>query len=131
MVSELRKGLRCDPRVAAWFRRVPADEIYFSVLTVGEVRKGIESIRRRDIPAAENLEAWLDELVTNYSDRLLPIDQGIAEQWGHLNVPDPLPVIDGLLAATAMVHGLILVTRNLKDVERIGVDCLDPFSTPP
>lgn len=131
MVSELRKGLRCDPRVAAWFRRVPADEIYFSVLTVGEVRKGIESIRRRDIPAAENLEAWLDELVTNYGDRLLPIDQGIAEQWGHLNVPDPLPVIDGLLAATAMVHGLILVTRNLKDVERTGVDCLDPFSTPP
>jgi len=131
VVSELRKGLRCDPRVAAWFRRVPADEIYFSVLTVGEVRKGIESIRRRDIPAAENLEAWLDELVTNYGDRLLPIDQGIAEQWGHLNVPDPLPVIDGLLAATAMVHGLILVTRNLKDVERTGVDCLDPFSTPP
>jgi predicted nucleic acid-binding protein len=127
IVSELRKGRRCDPGVAAWFAGVSSEEIYLSVLTVGEIRKGIENIRRRDQPAAENLDAWLQELVTTHQDRILRIDQAIAEQWGRFNVPDPLPVLDSLLAATAHAHGLTLVTRNLKDVERTGVPCLNPF----
>lgn len=96
---------------------------------MGELRKGIESLRRRDLSAAGGLEAWFHELEVTYADRILPIDQQIAEQWGRLNVPDPLPVVDGLLAATAKVHGLTLVTRNLKDVKRTGVDCIDPFGT--
>jgi predicted nucleic acid-binding protein len=96
---------------------------------MGEVRKGIENLRRRDVPGAEALEVWLNELITTYADRVLPVDQSIAEQWGRLNVPDPLPVIDGLLAATAKVHGLTLVTRNLRDIKRTGVPCIDPFST--
>jgi predicted nucleic acid-binding protein len=129
VISELRKGKRCDPGVAAWFAGVPSEDVHLSVLTVGELRKGIESIRRRDLSAAEVLEAWLDELVEIHADRILSIDQEIADQWGRLNVPDPLPVVDGLLAATAKVHGLTLVTRNLKDVERTGVDCVDPFGT--
>jgi predicted nucleic acid-binding protein len=129
VVSELRKGGRCDPGVAAWFVKISSEEIYLSVLTVGEIRKGIENIRRRDQLAAEALEAWLQDLVDAYSDRCLPVDQAIAEEWGRLNVPSPLPVLDSLLAATAKVHGMTLVTRNLKDVERTGIDCMNPFST--
>ncbi|HEX6902615.1 MAG TPA: type II toxin-antitoxin system VapC family toxin [Thermoanaerobaculia bacterium] len=128
VISEVRKGQRCDPGVASWFANVSSSEIYLSALTVGEIRKGIESIRRRDQRRAEALDAWLHELLEAHSDRILPIDEVIAERWGRFNVPDPLPVLDSLLAATASVHGLTLVTRNLKDVERTGVDCLNPFS---
>lgn len=128
VISELRKGRRCNPGVSSWFGDVSSAEIYLSALTIGEIRKGIESIRRRDGQTAEALEAWLGELVAIHSDRILPVDANIAEQWGRFNVPDPLPVLDSLLAATASVHGLTLVTRNVKDVERTGVDCLNPFS---
>ncbi len=128
VISELRKGSRCNPGVAAWFAGVSPEAIYLSVLTLGEIRKGIENIRRRDKPAAEALEIWLHELEASLSDNLLPVDQAIAEQWGRFNVPDPLPMLDSLLAATASVYGMTLVTRNLKDVERTGVECLNPFS---
>lgn len=128
VISELRKGRRCNPGVASWFAEVASEEIYLSALTLGEIRKGIENIRRRDEPAAEALEDWFQELEASHSDHILPVDQAIAEQWGRFNVPASLPVIDSLLAATASVHGLTLVTRNLKDVERTGVSCLNPFS---
>ena len=128
VVSELRKKRRCDPGVAAWFAQVASEEIYLSALTLGEIRKGIESIRRRDEASAEVLDRWLHELAVVYGDRILPVDQAVAEQWGRFNVPDPLSMLDSLLAATASVHGMTLVTRNLKDVERTGVDCLNPFS---
>jgi predicted nucleic acid-binding protein len=114
--------------VAAWFTGVSSSEIYLSALTVGEIRKGIEKIRHRDASAAEPLEAWLRELVSSHSDRILGIDQEVAEQWGRFNALTPLAVIDSLLAATARVHRLTLVTRNLADVRRTGVDCLNPFS---
>jgi len=128
VISELRKGQRCNPGVASWFAEIAAEEIYLSALTVGEIRKGIESIRRRDEERAQALDAWLGELLESHADRILPVDEVIAEVWGRFNVPDPLPVLDSLLAATASVHGLTLVTRNLKDVERTGVECLNPFS---
>jgi predicted nucleic acid-binding protein len=129
VISELRRGGRCDPGVAAWFAEVSAADLYLSALTVGEMRKGIEAIRQRDERTAEVLEAWLGEVVATFSDRILPVDEGIAEQWGRFNVPNPLPVVDSLLAATASVHGLTLVTRNVKDVERTGVTCLNPFKS--
>jgi predicted nucleic acid-binding protein len=127
VVSELRKRDRCDPNVARWFDSCPDDEIYISVLTVGEIRRGIESIRRRDIDAAAALDGWLQHVVAEHHDRIIPVDQGIAEEWGRLNVPDPLPVIDGLLAATARALGMTLVTRNTRDVERTGANLLNPF----
>jgi toxin FitB len=128
-VSELRKGHRCHPAVASWYAGLDNDELFLSVLTVGELRKGIDNIRRRDVPTATALERWLQGLLAAYSDRILSIDQPVAERWGRFNVPDPLPVLDSLLAATASVHGLTLATRNLKDVARTGVPCVNPFET--
>jgi predicted nucleic acid-binding protein len=128
VVSELRKGRRCDPGVASWFGERASDEVFLSVLTVGEIRKGIELIRRRDESAANHLEVWLADVTRTYSSRILDLSLEVAEEWGRLNVPDPLPVIDGLLAATAKVHGLTLVTRNVEDVARTGVALLNPFT---
>lgn len=128
VIAELRKGGRAHARVRAWFAALDPEDIRLSVVTLGEVRRGMESVRRRDVPAARALERWLGRLVTDYADRILDVDLAVAEEWGRLNVPDPLPVIDGLLAATAKVHGLTLATRNVKDVVRSGVDVVNPFA---
>lgn len=128
VISELRKGSRCDRSVADWWSSVPDEEIFLSVLTIGEIRKGIESIRRRDARSAVSLDVWLSKIVADHGDRILPIDHDVAEEWGRLNVPDPLPVIDGLLAATARVRGLTLVTRNIADIGRTGVSTINPWS---
>jgi predicted nucleic acid-binding protein len=127
ILSEVRKGTRCNPGVAAWFAGVEPAEIFLSVVTLGEIRKGIEKIRSREQETADALEVWFQHLAAAYSNQLLPVDRAIAEQWGRFGVRHTLPVVDSLLAATARVHGLILVTRNVKDVERTGVDCLNPF----
>lgn len=97
------------------------------MLTLGEIRRGIESIRRRDPEAGKALESWLGRLCEAHADRLLPLDRAIAEEWGRLNVPDPLPVVDGLLAATARVRGLTVATRNSDDFAASGVPFLNPF----
>jgi predicted nucleic acid-binding protein len=131
VISELRKGARADLRVVDWFAGLAEDDLYLSVLTVGEIRKGIERIRLRDRRAAASLERWLHEVIDAHRDRILPIDQMVAEEWGRLNVPDPLPVVDGLLAATAAVHGLVLATRNVKNLLRTGVSLLNPFEPVP
>jgi toxin FitB len=102
-------------------------ELFLSVLTLGELRQGIESIRRRDRTRAFSLERWLRTLATGYELRLLPVDQKVADEWGRMNAGATLPAIDGLLAATARVHGLTVVTRNTKHIQRAGVPCLDPF----
>jgi predicted nucleic acid-binding protein len=127
IISELRKGDRADPKVVAWFDGLADEEIYLSVLTIGEIRRGIESVRRRDPDSALALDSWLARLSEDHHDRILPIDRAISEEWGRMSVPDPLPVIDGLLAATAKVKGLTFATRNVADVERAGVEILDPF----
>ncbi|HET7485452.1 MAG TPA: type II toxin-antitoxin system VapC family toxin [Solirubrobacterales bacterium] len=129
VISELRKDDRADPGVASWFEGLSDEEIFLSVLTLGEIRRGIESIRRRDPKAAGALESWLGRVSEAHRDRVLPIDRSIAEEWGRMNVPDPLPVVDGLLAATAKVTGLTLATRNVGDIEHTGVKFVDPFAT--
>ncbi len=127
VISELRKGERCDPGVRTWMAGVAADHLHISVLTIGELRRGVEVLGRRDPQAARSLNRWLCDLTESHADRLLGIGVRVADEWGRLNVPDPLTVIDGLLAATASVHQLTLVTRNTKDVERTGVACFNPF----
>jgi predicted nucleic acid-binding protein len=127
VVSELRKRERCDPHVSAWYSAAAGAEKFLSVLAIGEIRGGIEGIRRRDTSSARALDVWLAKLLAKYSAQILTVNQPIADEWGRLNVLDPLPVIDSLLAATAMVHGLTLVTRNVDDAKRTGVPCLNPF----
>ncbi|HEX3042782.1 MAG TPA: type II toxin-antitoxin system VapC family toxin [Solirubrobacterales bacterium] len=128
VISELRKGERADANVRAWFGELGDEEIYLSVLTIGEIRRGVESVRRRDTDSAAALDGWLARLGEAHRDRILPVDRAIAEEWGRMNVPDPLPVVNGLLAATAKVAGLIFATRNVADVEGAGIDLVDPFS---
>ena len=127
ILSELRKSRGPHPNVAAWFASVEESDIFLSVLVVGEIRRGIENVRQRDDAAARRLERWLIQIESRYADRILPITRDIAERWGKLSSPDPLPVVDGLLAATALVHQHTLVTRNIKDVGRTGVPVLNPF----
>lgn len=129
VISELRKGPRADPAVTRWFSGLSDEEIFLSVLVVGEIRRGIERIRRRDAPSARALDAWLRRLFGAYGERVLPIDREIAEEWGRMNAPRPLPVVDGLLAATARVHGLTLATRNVADIARTGADYVNPWET--
>ncbi len=126
ILSELRKGERADAGTKAWFERVAEDEVFTSVLVLGELRRGIESLRRRDLPSALALEQWLERLVGSFAERVLPITADIADRWGSINVPDPVPTVDGLLAATALVNDMVLVTRNTRDVGRTGVRFLDP-----
>ena len=131
VISELRKGERANPSVVSWFADIADEEIFLSVLTIGEIRRGVESVRRRDPDSAAALDSWLARLGEAHRDRIVRVDRPIAEEWGRMNVPDPLPVIDGLLAATARILGLTLVTRNTVDVEGTGIELLDPFSDRP
>ena len=127
VVSELRKP-QPDKHVQEWFASTRGDELYLSVLTVGEIRRGIERLRRRDPAQATIIEAWLTTLRRDYAKRLLPITAEIAEEWGQLGVPNPIPTVDGLLAATARVGDLTLVTRNTADLTDTGARLLDPFA---
>ena len=128
VISEIRKRDRAHPAVARWVAQTPVEEIGTSVIVLAEIRRGIEMKRRRDPEQAKPLDRWFAQMRTRLGDRVLPIDEPIAEAWALLGIPNPLPLIDGLLAATAKVHGLTLVTRNVTDMARTGVSLLDPFS---
>ena len=127
IVSEWRKGPRADANLTRWITHQSDDSLFLSVLVVGEIRKGIENTARKDKATARALEAWLHRLNDAYELRILPITCEIAQAWGKMNVPDSLPVIDSLLAVTAKVHGLTVVTRNSKNIARTGVPTINPF----
>lgn len=128
IVSEFRKGLRCDPAVAAWEKAelIPQGGA-ISVITIGEIRKGIELIALRDPHQSARLESWLRGLYQRFDKRILPISAEIAEEWGRLNAKRPLPAMDSLLGATATVHALIFATRNTRDLRDAGVSVVNPF----
>ena len=128
VISEIRKRDRGHPNVARWVNSTPVEEIGTSVIVLAEIRHGIELKRRRDPQQAVSLDRWFMQMRTRLGDRVLPVDEPIAEAWALLGVPNPLPLLDGLLAATAKVHGLTLVTRNVADILPTGVTYLDPFS---
>jgi len=126
IVSESRR-LRPNAGVAEFLASARAEELFISVLTLGEFRKGVEAKRRTDPAAAEQLEQWAGTIETTFADRILPVDKTVARLWGELSAGRPLPAIDALIAATAITHGLTLVTRNTRDVESTGVRLLNPW----
>lgn len=128
IISEVRKGARCDAGVAAWYASIADDELFLSALVLGEIRKGIELVRGRDPARAAGLGAWLAQIETAFADRVLGIDRAVADQWGRISAMRPIPVTDGLMAATAMVNDLTLVTRNDRDVAGLGAKVLNPFA---
>ena len=127
VVSELRKKRRNEPKVQRWLSSVYSEDLFTSVIVVGEIRRGIEKIRPTDPVFASQLELWLHKLQIDYKDRILSITEEIAEFWGTICPNDPLPEPDGLIAATALHHGITLVTRNVEHVRRSGVKLLNPW----
>lgn len=127
IISEVRKGPRCHPGVAAWWAAVEDRDLFLSVLTLGEIRRGIEAIRHRDPAKAATLERWLRDVSEAFGARIVGVDLAVAEAWGRMSVARSVPVTDALLAATAQVHDLVLVTRNTADVSGLGVRTLNPF----
>jgi toxin FitB len=132
IISEVRKADRCDANVAAWYASINDADLYLSVLVTGEIRKGIELSRSRERQKSESLQRWLIKLEHGFAERILPVDLAVADEWGKISALRATPAIDGLLAATAKVFSLTLVTRNIYDVSGLGVPVLNPFEpTPP
>ncbi len=132
VISELRKKHRADSGVLSFFQRFRAesDRCFISAVTLGELRRGVELIRQRgDLQQSELLEKWLLQVRFDFEDRVLPIDQDIAELWGKLRVPDAANSIDKLIASTALVNRLTVVTRNVRHFQKTGVPVLNPFET--
>ena len=127
IISEVRKGRRCDPNVARWYEKIDDVSLYLSVLVIGEIRSGVEKVRAKDTKKANALEQWLIAVDKAFGERILPVDRAVANVWGRLSANRPLPVIDGLLAATAKIHRMTLVTRNTDDIADLDVSILNPF----
>ncbi|THF57619.1 type II toxin-antitoxin system VapC family toxin [Pseudothauera rhizosphaerae] len=129
VLSELRNR-RADTKVVAWMQARPRQSLYLSVLSLGEIRKGIEGVT--DPASRQTLTDWLEVELPNYFvGRLLGIDEQVADRWGRVqaSASRTLPAIDGLLAATALQHDLTLVTRNIKDFAGLGVQLVNPWET--
>jgi toxin FitB len=128
VVSELRRKLQNDPKVQSWYHSVSSEDLFTSVIVIGEIRRGTEKIRPIDPVFASQLELWLRRFQTDYHDRILSVTEEIAEFWGTICPNAPLPEPDGLIAATALHHRMTLVTRNIEHVQRSGVTVLNPWA---
>ena len=126
VVSELRKR-KCSPAVARWFDKVPDSDLYLSVITIAEIEKGIERQQTLDPQFAEQLIAWLEHTLRAFGERLLPLTVNVARRWGRLATQIGNTELDLAIAATALEHGLTVVTGNTKHFQRTGVKLLDPF----
>lgn len=132
VISESRKRSKADSGVRQFFQQVAREEarVFISVVTVGELRRGVELIRQRgDLRQADRLAHWLDQLLIAYCEDVLDINAEIAQLWGRLRVPHPENALDKLIAATALIYDLTVVTRNHRDFAKTGVRLLNPFST--
>lgn len=133
VLSEVRKKSKANKGVRAFFKRAIDEEAqtFMSVVTVAELRRGVELIRYRgDVRQANQLEKWLEALLTAYQDHILDINPAVAQLWGRLRVPHPENAFDKLIAATALIYELTVVTRNHKDFVKTGVRVLNPFIRP-
>lgn len=128
VVSQTRKK-KPDVGVMTWLEAVPSEELYLSALTLGELKKGGALLRRKDPRAAEGLENWIQGIQDQFSARILPVDEEVAAVWGELNAIRPLSVIDSLIASTARVHGMTVVTGNEADISGLGVFVINPFTS--
>jgi predicted nucleic acid-binding protein len=130
VVSELRKGARADIGVSAFFAALDPQHIHLAVQTIGELRRGLENVRGRgDHAQAGRLESWLDDITSDYAERLLGFDLDCAQVWGKLMSPDPQHPIDKQIAAIALIHDLTVVTRNTADFASTGARLLNPFAS--
>ncbi|MDE2515389.1 MAG: type II toxin-antitoxin system VapC family toxin [Rhodospirillales bacterium] len=130
VISELRKAAdgRADGQVLAWLSGVDAGEFYLSVITLMEIETGILRMERRDPVQGDRLRAWMDTRIRpEFADRILPIDKAVALRCALLHVPNPVAERDALIAATALVHGMTIVTRNMADFARTGVSLVNPW----
>ncbi len=130
VVSEARKRATANRGVVAFFENIGAsgDPIFLSSISLGELRRGVELIRRRgDVDQADRLEAWLASVVDSFGDRILAFDADAAQVWGRLRVPDPDHALDKQIAAIALVNDLTLVTRNVADFQGLGIKLANPF----
>jgi predicted nucleic acid-binding protein len=130
MISELRRRQR-DPGIVAWFERQRTTDLFVSVISIGEIERGIAQQRATDPGFAGSLAAWLDRLLALYGERVLSFDLQTARRWGALSAALGNESADVMIAATALEHGLTVVTRNVSDFEPAGVAVLNPFSQPP
>ncbi len=127
-LSELKKGIKGNEGVRRWIAEHETDLLYVSVISLGEIRRGIEKVKRKESIRAFELGLWLTQIETEFETRILPIDRKCADIWGLISSHDPLPVADALIASTALEHGLTVVTRNEKDFTRLNVPMVNPFS---
>ncbi len=128
VVSEARKGIKANPGVLKFFQTTDANDLYLPVQTIGEIRRGLENIRRRgDLLQARKLEKWLDLVVADYADRILGFDEECAQVWGRLMSPHHEHPIDKQIAAIALIYDLKVVTRNVNDFRGTGVRLENPF----
>jgi toxin FitB len=126
VISEARRGSR---QAQAWLRSVRPESVYLSALTFGEIMRGVALKRRSDPKAAAHLTEWLERLRQDHADRILPVSDRIALEWGRIAALRPRGDVDGLIGATAIIHGLILVTRNVKDFEDMAISVINPWSS--
>ncbi len=130
VISELRKPLRQrNPNLVNWIEAVSSQDLFVSVVTIGEIERGIERQRQLNPQFATSLAAWLDVVLRTYEGRILPVDIAVARRWGRLSHQLGNKGLDLAIAATALENGLVIVTRNVADFERAGVSVLDPFSS--
>ncbi len=129
VVSELRRPEKADPKVVAWAASIPIASIFLSAITILELELGICSVERRDTAQGKILRAWLEErILPRFDGRVLAIDTAVARRCARLHVPDPRAERDALIAATALVHGMTIVTRNVADFQPMGAMLLNPWS---
>ena len=128
VVSELRRPERASPLVLAWARSQDPTSLFVSAVTIYEIEKGAQRMRRRDTAQAEVLDRWLQlEVLPSFEGRIIPFDTDVAIRCAALHVPDPRPERDAMIAATALEHGLTLVTRNVRDFQATGARLLNPW----
>ena len=127
VLSELRKS-RPSPKVLAWLKKQPAQQLFVSVVSLGEIERGIAKARKADAAFAARLANWLEDTVLLYGDHILPITAAIARRWGRLSADLGHEGADLLIAATALEHGLMVATRNLRHFKPSGVVLVNPFS---